>query len=149
MGRVASRLFVGRTIVDGIRRIGGAFVDLFQEAKEGNAEFEKFDRTIKGLSSSVKSVGVSFLSAVVPVLQEGVRLFQFFGEKISDSAEQGTVLGKVFEFTLIPIKKLLSFFREIPFVFTGIVSAGKQLGINIGNNFTKLGKRLEILFLNK
>jgi len=148
LGKVATRLFVGRTIVDGIRRIGGAFVDLFQEAKEGNEVFQKFDRTVSGLTSSVKGIGVSFLSAVVPVLQEGVRLFQFFGEKIRDSAESGTVLGKVFEFTLIPIRKLLSFFREIPFVFTGIVSAGKQLGTNIGNNFKKLGKELSIVFLN-
>ena len=148
LGKVAAGIFVGRNLVSAIRNVGGALVDLFQENKKGNEDFEKLDRTITGVVGNFKQFGVQLLQVVVPVIQKAIRLFQFFGEKIADAAGEGTFLGKVFEIALIPIRKLITVLREIPFVFTGIIAASKQLGTNIKSSFIKLGKSLEIVFLN-
>jgi len=148
LGKVAAGLFVGRNLVSAIRNVGGALVDLFQENKKGNEDFERLDRTITGVVGNFKQFGVQLLQVVVPVIQKAIRLFQFFGEKIAAAASEGTFLGKVFEVSLIPIRKLITLFREIPFVFTGIIAASKQLATNIKSSFIRLGKSLEIVFLN-
>lgn len=148
LGKVAAGIFVGRNLVSAIRNVGGALVDLFQENKKGNEDFEKLDRTITGVVGNFKQFGVQLLQVVVPVIQKGIRLFQFFGEKIAAAASEGTFLGKVFEIALIPIRKLITVIREVPFVFTGIIAASKQLGTNIKASFEKLAKSLEIVFLN-
>ena len=148
LGKVAAGIFVGRNLVSAIRNVGGALVDLFQENKKGNEDFEKLDRTITGVVGNFKQFGVQLLQVVVPVIQKAIRLFQFFGEKIAAAASEGTFLGKVFEIALIPIRKLITVIREVPFVFTGIIAASKQLGTNIKASFEKLAKSLEIVFLN-
>jgi hypothetical protein len=148
LGKVAAGIFVGRNLVSAIRNVGGALVDLFQENKKGNEDFERLDRTITGVVGNFKQFGVQLLQVVVPVIQKAIRLFQFFGEKIAAAASEGTFLGKVFEVSLIPIRKLITLFREIPFVFTGIIAASKQLATNIKSSFIRLGKSLEIVFLN-
>ena len=148
LGKVAAGIFVGRNLVSAIRNVGGALVDLFQENKKGNEDFEKLDRTITGVVGNFKQFGVQLLQVVVPVIQKAIRLFQFFGEKIAAAASEGTFLGKVFEIALIPIRKLITVIQEVPFVFTGIIAASKQLGTNIKASFEKLAKSLEIVFLN-
>ena len=148
LGKVAAGIFVGRNLVSAIRNVGGALVDLFQENKKGNEDFEKLDRTITGVVGNFKQFGVQLLQVVVPVIQKGIRLFQFFGEKIAAASGEGTFLGKVFEIALIPIRKLITVIQEVPFVFTGIIAASKQLGTNIKASFEKLAKSLEIVFLN-
>jgi len=147
-GDTRRNVFVGRNLVSAIRNVGGALVDLFQENKKGNEDFERLDRTITGVVGNFKQFGVQLLQVVVPVIQKAIRLFQFFGEKIAAAASEGTFLGKVFEVSLIPIRKLITLFREIPFVFTGIIAASKQLATNIKSSFIRLGKSLEIVFLN-
>jgi len=148
LGKVAAGIFVGRNLVSAIRNVGGALVDLFQENKKGNEDFEKLDRTMVAVVSKFKQFGVEMLQKIVPVLQKAIRLFQFFAEKIAAAAEEGTFLGKVFEVASIPIIKLVELIREIPFLFAGVVGAAKQFGFNVKTSFTKLSKSLEIVFLN-
>ena len=92
LGKVAAGIFVGRNLVSAIRNVGGALVDLFQENKKGNEDFEKLDRTITGVVGNFKQFGVQLLQVVVPVIQKGIRLFQFFGEKIAAASGEGTFL---------------------------------------------------------
>jgi hypothetical protein len=148
LGKVAAGIFVGRNLVSALRNVGGAFVKLFQENTKGNEDFERFSRTIESLTSKLKETGIAILQAIIPVVEKGIRLFQFFSEKIAAASGEGTILGKVFEVAIIPIKAIISLIQDLPFLFVGIVSGAKQFASNVGDSFTKLGKELQIVFLN-
>jgi len=159
LGKVAAGIFVGRNLISGIRRVGGAFVDLFKENEKGNETFQKFSNTVTALTASAKSFGVQILQTIIPVFQRAVRLFQFAFEKISafgqslssvgeSSSVLGRVLGAVFGTIRDTLSTVFSLLNNFPFVFAGVVAAAKQLGSNISDTFTKLGLNLRILFEN-
>lgn len=159
LGKVAAGIFIGRNLISGIRRVGGAFVDLFKENVKGNETFQKFSNTVTSITASAKAFGVQILQTIIPVFQQAVRLFQFAFEKISafgqsltsvgeSSSVLGRVLGAVFGTIRDTLSTVFSLLNNFPFVFAGVISAAKQLGSNISDTFTKLGLRIQLLFEN-
>ena len=159
LGKVALGIFVGRNLISGIRRVGGAFVDLFKENQKGNETFEKFSNTVTSIISTTKKFGVQILEFIIPAFQRGVRLFQFafekirdFGSSLSGVGESSSIVGKILTAAFSRIAKgvkfVTSLFTEFPFIFAGIVAGAKQLRSNLADVFTKLSLRLQILFEN-
>lgn len=147
LGKVAAGIFVGRNLVAAIRNVGRAFVDIFNANKEGNADFEKFEASVTGVIEKLKGIGLAIINAVLPIVQKAIRTFQFFANKISAASTEGSFLGSVFEKVKGFILGTIAILQDIPFIYTGIIAASKQLASNIGDAFTKLGKSLSIIFL--
>ena len=139
------RLFVGRTIIDGIARLGGAFVDLFNEAKAGNEDFQKFANVIAGVVERLKEIGVAILSAVLPFIQAVIRRFQFFSTVISDVAGEGTALGFVFDLITSAIKGIINVLLDLPFIFAGVSAAMGAIGDSVSAQFRIMALEVEKL----
>ena len=147
LGKVAAGIFVGRNLVAAIRNVGRAFVDIFNANKEGNADFEKFEASVTGVIEKLKGIGLAIINVVLPIVQKAIRTFQFFASKISAASTEGSFLGDVFEKVKGFILGTIALLQDLPFIYTGIIAASKQLATNIGDAFKKLGKNLSILFL--
>lgn len=68
LGRLSARIFIGRSLFDGLRRIGSAFSSLIEQNRETNAEIGKLDNSIKGFGSAISGVGTRILSFVAKPL---------------------------------------------------------------------------------
>ena len=154
LGKVAAGLFVGRNIVSAIRNVGRAFVDVFNDNEKGNEQFTKFRKTIDGVIDSFKGIALSILEVVVPVLQKLIRGFQFIGTllpKIVDffkqTTQESTFLGKAFDIVSKAVKSYINFLLELPFIYAGIIAAGRQLGTEISEVFQKLALSAEVVGL--
>lgn len=67
--RVASAVFIGRSIVDGIRRIGSGITSLIDKNKEFNQTFANLDKSFQGVSNAATFVGTKLLEAIAPTLE--------------------------------------------------------------------------------
>jgi len=146
--RTLQRLVIGRTIIDGIARLGGAFVDLFNDAKEGNKDFQKFSNTIGGVVNRLEGIGIAILETILPFVQAVIRRFQFFSKVISDAAGEGTVLGAIFDGLIFVVKGFINVILDIPFIFAGIKAAASAVGDSVSAQFRIMSLEAEKLKLN-
>jgi len=75
VGKLAARLFVGRSLFDGLRRIGSAFSGLIEKNKDTNKEIGNLDKAIGNFGSSVSGLGLQILGFVakpLTLLIEGI-----------------------------------------------------------------------------
>jgi hypothetical protein len=68
VGKLAARLFVGRSLFDGLRRIGSAFSGLIEKNKDTNKEIGNLDNAISNFGSAVSNLGVKVLGFVAKPL---------------------------------------------------------------------------------
>ena len=60
-GRIAARVFIGRSIVDGLRSISGALGTLIDDFKESDAEIGKVASNLEKLKGGLQQFGLFFL----------------------------------------------------------------------------------------
>jgi hypothetical protein len=68
VGKLAARLFVGRSLFDGLRRIGSAFSGLIEKNKDTNKEIGNLDNALSNFGSAVSNLGVKVLGFVAKPL---------------------------------------------------------------------------------
>ena len=68
VGKLAARVFVGRSLFDGLRRIGSGFATLIEKNKETNAEIGNLDKALGDFGTSFSNLGLSILSFVAKPL---------------------------------------------------------------------------------
>jgi len=147
LGKVAARLFIGRTMVDGLRKVGGAFVDIFKANKEGNKDFERFENTILAVRDKLKEIGLAIINFIVPIVQKVVRMFQFFGEKISAAAGEGTALGAVFDGIKWAVTGVIDVLMDMPAILAGISALFEAWGAHIKAIFANMSLDVQRLTL--
>jgi len=147
LGKVAARLFIGRTMVDGLRKVGGAFVDIFKANKEGNKDFERFENTILAVRDKLKEIGLAIINFIVPIVQRVVRMFQFFGEKISAAAGEGTALGAVFDGIKWAVTGVIDVLMDMPAILAGISALFEAWGAHIKAIFANMSLDVQRLTL--
>ena len=69
LGKTAARVFIGRSIVDGIRRISSFVVGLIEESKDSSKALLGLSNSISKATSAFKAVAVQVLEFVAPALQ--------------------------------------------------------------------------------
>ena len=120
LGKVAAGIFVGRNLVAAIRNVGRAFVDVFQANKEGNKDFEKFENTVLAVKDKLMGIALAIMNFIIPIVQRVVRIFQFFAEKVSAVAGEGTALGAVFDGIKWAINGVIEVLMDLPAILAGL-----------------------------
>ena len=69
LGKIAAGVFVGRSIIDGIRRIGSGISSLIDQNKEFNQTFADLDTSFKKVSTAGQFVGTRLLEFIAPALE--------------------------------------------------------------------------------
>ncbi len=138
LGKVAAGIFVGRNLVAAIRNVGRAFVDVFQANKEGNKDFEKFENTVLAVKDKLMGIALAIMNFIVPIVQRVVRMFQFFGEKISAAAGEGTALGAVFDGIKWAVGGVIDVLMDMPAILGGISALFEAWGKHIKAIFTNM-----------
>lgn len=64
LGKVAARVFLGRSLVDGLRRIGTAFTSLIEKNKATDSSISALDKAIGQFSKSSGGLGLAILKLV-------------------------------------------------------------------------------------
>ena len=75
VGKLAARLFVGRSLFDGLRRIGSAFAGLIEKNKDTNKEIGNLDNALSNFGSAVSGLGtqvLGFVAKPLTLLIEGI-----------------------------------------------------------------------------
>lgn len=148
LGKTLKRIFIGRTIVDGILRIGGAFVQVAQDGAGVDDRLGNLVESGDKLKNVFTGLAAEILIKIAPLFTRIVDTVSFVIEKFRQLSNSSGLLGEAFTFlgelVMFPINLIL----DMPAIFSGIVEGGRQLANNIGASFKKLGLRLEILFAN-
>ena len=148
LGRTAARIFVGRSIVDGIKRIGSALVSITQDGAGVSKELANIQKAGTRFVNILTGAGAKLLETFGPAITKIINLFSFVLEKISQTSQETGFLGDAFRAVGDVINGVVNIFFDLPAIFGGVVSAGRQLASNIQTTFSKLGLRLQILFEN-
>jgi len=148
LGRTAARIFVGRSIVDGIKRIGSALVSITEDGAGVSKELANIQKAGTRFVNILTGAGAKLLETFGPAITKIINLFSFVLEKISQTSKETGFLGDAFRAVGDVINGVVNIFFDLPAIFGGVVSAGRQLASNIQTTFSKLGLRLQILFEN-
>lgn len=148
LGRTAARIFVGRSIVDGIKRIGSALVSITEDGAGVSKELANIQKAGTRFVNILTGAGARLLETFGPAITKIINLFSFVIEKIGQTSRETGFLGDAFRAVGDVINGVVNIFFDLPAVFGGIVSAGRQLASNVQDTFSKLGIRLQILFEN-
>ena len=87
LGRVAARLFIGSTLVNGLRRITAFFGDLIAENRAANQEIDRLGSAIEGASRKVRGVATRALAFFAPLVTSVVNGFSSLLGVIFDVSE--------------------------------------------------------------
>ncbi|NQX77294.1 hypothetical protein [Gilvibacter sp.] len=146
LGRIATRLFIGRALVDGIRRVGGALVDIVNNGADASKELADIQKSGNRLVNTLTGAGAKLLQFFAPTIQKVINRFNFIIEKINQVSQSAGFLGTVFRGIGNAISSVIDFLFDLPAVYSGIISAGRQLAFNISATFQKLSLELQIVF---
>ena len=160
VGKLAARVFVGRSLFDGLRRVGAAFSNLIDKNKDTNKEIGNLDKAIGGFGSAMSNLGVSILSLVakpLTLLIKGITavinafstpVFKEFSATSDELVKKTEELGKGFtnekvaaESLFISIKKTTKGSKERKEIIDAI---NKQYGKYLPNLLTEASNLEEI-----
>ena len=82
LGKVAAGLFVGRNIISGIQRIGGALAGLVEKNKDSNESAKILSETFTRISSALESLGLFILDVVAGPLKSLIDGFEFLTKSL-------------------------------------------------------------------
>ena len=68
LGKTASAVFVGRSIVDGIRRISGAVGQLIEDNKETNKGLKELDGAFKNVTGAISGAALKLINFLAPAI---------------------------------------------------------------------------------
>jgi len=68
LGKIAARVFIGRTIIDGLRKIGGAFGQLIEDNKDANEEMKRLSSSLGKVTNAVSGAALKLLNFLAPAL---------------------------------------------------------------------------------
>lgn len=68
LGKTASAVFVGRSIVDGIRRISGAVGQLIEDNKDTNKGLKELDGAFKNVTGAISGAALKILNFLAPAI---------------------------------------------------------------------------------
>ena len=68
LGKVAARVFVGRTIVDGLRSISTGVLNLIKDNRDADASIDELGRSFDSTGTSLKNAALSLLKFFAPAL---------------------------------------------------------------------------------
>jgi hypothetical protein len=140
------RLFVGRTIIEGIARLGGALVDIVKDGAETNDKFAALVQTFGEAKQFFVGLATTFLNFISGPLSKLVNTFLFVADAISKASSEGTFLGSVFSTIGSIFNKVIDTITLLPAVFGGVVSAAKDFGTTLVNSFKRISLQLQIVF---
>ena len=69
LGKVAARVFIGRSIVDGLKRIGSFFTGLIDKNKEFNSTLKGVGESFDGVSNALEFAGTKILTFLAPAIE--------------------------------------------------------------------------------
>ena len=101
VGKLAARLFVGRSLFDGLRRIGSAFGNLIEQNKGANKEIAGLDKAMSKFGSAVSGLGTQILGLIakpLTLLIEGItKVIEIFSTPVFKefSATSDELAGKI------------------------------------------------------
>ena len=158
LGSTLKRLFVGRTIADGILRLGAALGNVIDKNKDTNEELGKLSQTFSIIKNLVEDATVAFLELVASPVSKFLLNVAFAVEKVKNfftSASESTGLfglaikGLTFTFNtfLIPIKTIYSILLDFPAIFGGIINVFTEFSTVASSTFENLAIRAERAFL--
>lgn len=67
--KTAFRIFVGRTIIDGIRKLGSFFGKLIQDNKAADSSLQDLDKSFGAVGKAISNAGVMLLKIFAPALK--------------------------------------------------------------------------------
>jgi hypothetical protein len=70
LGKASAAVFLGRSLVDGLRKITGFFTNLIDKNKEFNDSLGGIDKAISKATSSLEFAGTKILVAFAPVIEK-------------------------------------------------------------------------------
>ena len=82
LGKVAAGLFIGRNIISGIQRIGGALAGLVEKNKDSNESAKILSETFTRISSALESLGLFILDVVAGPLKSLIDGFEFLTKSL-------------------------------------------------------------------
>ena len=158
LGSTLKRLFVGRTIADGILRLGGALGEVIEKNKDTNAELGKLNQAIEITKNATEDLAVAFLELVATPLSDfllnvsfAISKVQGFFEETKESTGVFSVaidnLGKAFGSFLEPIRLLFVFLSDFPAIIGGTINVFKEFGTVATSTFENVAIRAERAFL--
>jgi len=68
LGKVAARVFVGRSIVDGLKRISTFFTQLIKDNKDANESLNQLDKGFGRFTSALTNAGTKLLTVLAPAI---------------------------------------------------------------------------------
>ena len=119
-----------RPVVDAFKEVGAAFGELFGLFGEFNDKAGATKTVINLLLVPIKNAA-AFLQVLAQALASFVR-------GITDFIKSSPALQSVFNFLIKGFQDLQKVVTNLPFIFSGVVAALKQLGVNFKNFFESL-----------
>jgi hypothetical protein len=103
LGKIAARVFIGRTIIDGLRKIGGAFGQLIEDNKDANSTMKGLSDSLGGVTEAVSGAALkllNFLAPAITAVADGISaIINFFSGAIRSvkkfSATSDELAGKI------------------------------------------------------
>lgn len=148
------RLFVGRTIIDGVLRLGGALGDIVEKGKDNNKSFAALSDSFTILKQNLTTVATVFLNFIAGPLTGFFNGLSFivsklvdFGSSVFNTAKAILDWGRSFEFVNRIVTTFTDILFNIPAVFSGIIAAAKDFTFTTINLFRRFRKQISILAL--
>lgn len=140
------RLFVGRTIIEGVARLGSALADIVTEGAATNDKFATLVETFGRAKEFLIGLATSFLNFIAGPLSSLVNTFLFVADSIGKASTEGSILGNVFSFIGSVFTGVIDIINKLPAIFGGVVAAARDFGTTTVNIFTRMRLQLEIIF---
>lgn len=144
-----TKLFIGRSIIEGaingVRNLTNGLTNLVKEGDGSNAVFNQLEKSGNRLTSTLSSIGTTFLNAFGPAISKIIDNVAFsidvIGRAFVDAANSGGILGNTLQF-------IGSIFTNFPAVIGGVVSVFGEFRDRIGNTFEEISLQAQRVVAN-
>lgn len=141
LGKVLRRAFVGRTIVEGIVKLGEAFVSLVQQSAETNENAAVLNASFERVKQAVFDFGIAVINVVGKPLAALIDSLIFISSKAIDLAQDiGNFVASLLGFVNIDFSEisLVQFFKDLPALIAGAIAEFSQFNANLLTQVTNL-----------
>lgn len=141
LGKVLRRAFVGRTIVEGIVKLGEAFVSLVQQSAETNENAAVLNTSFERVKQAVFDFGIAVINVVGKPLAALIDSLIFISSKAIDLAQDiGNFVASLLGFVNIDFSEisLVQFFKDLPALIAGAIAEFSQFNANLLTQVTNL-----------